>query len=491
MTLVSKGPGAAARERLGHPVIDADGHIIEHRVALDAFLREEGLANGFAELATAFARPSSAEEAVRLRVIRSPWWALPAANTRDLASAIMPSLLYSRLDELGIDFAVLYPSVGVTFPHLGIEDHRRAACRALNNYLAEIFAGLEDRMTPAAVIPMYTPDEAIEELDHVVGTLGLKAVVIGSYAARVIEGDLPPGTDATWLDTFGLDSAYDYDPFWARCVQLGVSPATHSAGMGWGSRRSISSYMYNHIGHFAAAAEALAKSLFFGGVTYRFPGLRVAFLEAGSAWATGLYADLAGRWDKRNIDAIRRYDPALIDREELACLFTALRRRVSPLRSGGRDRPGSVRADRRVRRVLHHPAFRRPRSLCPELLLRRRGRRPADGTRLQHRPQPPRCPAPGDVQFRRGALGRPGHASGRGRCVRAPRWGSDGLCGVPGLYVRQRGAALRRVELPVLRRDLGRGRCRRPHPRRRRLAEVTPEPVPDGIDPHLDELAAT
>lgn len=321
MILIDQAPGAAARERLEHPVIDADGHIIEHRPALDSFLRQAGIANGFAELAIQFAPASSAEEGSRLRKIRGPWWSLPASNTTDLATAIMPKLLYSRLDELGIDFAVLYPSVGVTFPHLAVEDHRRMACRALNNYLAEIFAGLEDRLTPAAVIPMYTPEEAMEELDYVVGTLGLKAVVIGSYAARVIEGELPPGTDATWLDTFGLDSVYDYDPFWARCVEVGVSPATHSSGMGWGSRRSVSSYMYNHIGHFAAAAEALAKSLFLGGVTYRFPRLRVAFLEAGSAWATSLFADLVARWEKRNIDAVRRYDPASIDRAELKRLF--------------------------------------------------------------------------------------------------------------------------------------------------------------------------
>ena len=70
-------------------------------------------------------------------------------------------------------------------------------------------------------------------------------------------------------------------------IALGAEDQTiQPTGQGWGSRRSVSSYMYNHIGHFGAAAEALAKSLFFGGVTHRFPKLRVAFLEAGAAWAT-------------------------------------------------------------------------------------------------------------------------------------------------------------------------------------------------------------
>ena len=50
--------------------------------------------------------------------------------------------------------------------------------------------------------------------------------------------------------------------------------------MGWGSRTSISNYMYNHIGHFATAGEALCKALFMSGVTRRFPILKFAFGNA-------------------------------------------------------------------------------------------------------------------------------------------------------------------------------------------------------------------
>ena len=87
------------------------------------------------------------------------------------------------------------------------------------------------------------------------------------------------------MDNLCLDSEHDYDPVWAKCVELGVAPTFHSAGMGWGSRTSISNYMYNHIGHFGAAGEALCKAMFFGGVTRRFPKLRFAFLEGGVGWA--------------------------------------------------------------------------------------------------------------------------------------------------------------------------------------------------------------
>ena len=90
-------------------------------------------------------------------------------------------------------------------------------------------------MTPAAHIPMHTPDEAIAELEHAVGELGFKAIMINGLIHRPIGA----GTDAAehdpklpnWgsgsgerLDCLGLDSAFDYDPFWRRCVELRVVP---------------------------------------------------------------------------------------------------------------------------------------------------------------------------------------------------------------------------------------------------------------------------
>ena len=43
---------------------------------------------------------------------------------------------------------------------------------------------------------------------------------------------------AFWLDQFGLDSAHDYDPVWARAQELGVSIAFHSGFIGMTPYRS-------------------------------------------------------------------------------------------------------------------------------------------------------------------------------------------------------------------------------------------------------------
>ena len=154
--------------------------------------------------------------------------------------------------------------------------------------------------------------------------------MFGGPIARPVPGLDAPLRVARWLDTLGVDSVYDYDPVWAKCVELGVSPTFHTASMGWPTHSSPSSYVYNHIGMFATAGETLARSLFLGGVPHRFPTLRFAFQEGGVAWAASLYAALISHWEKRNRDAIGHYDPSTLDRELLTEPLRAVRERRVP-----------------------------------------------------------------------------------------------------------------------------------------------------------------
>src|SRR5215510_8803139 len=176
----------AIHARLTHPVLDADGHWIEFEPAAMEYLHKVGgdkLVERYKKVANQFgnkkwARLSSAERRER-RMLQPGWWGVPTKNTRDRATAMLPKLLYERMGELGLDFAVLYPTSGALFaPFLRDEEVRRAACRAFNMYTADQFHGLGDRLTPAAVIPMHTPQEALEELEFVVKTLGFKIVML-------------------------------------------------------------------------------------------------------------------------------------------------------------------------------------------------------------------------------------------------------------------------------------------------------------------------
>jgi predicted TIM-barrel fold metal-dependent hydrolase len=320
------------RRSLDHPILDSDGHHVEYQPAVfDVLARVGGTAmvdryKKWVEENSLFAwYGMTPEERTDNRVVRPPWWGIPMKDARDRATVIFPKLLHERMDELGLDFSVIYPTWGLMVGNVGDEEIRRAACRAMNIYSAEVFAPYSDQMTPVAVIPNVTPEEAIEELDFAIGELGLKSIVMNGYVARTIPaaGRLGPAgaRHGFWLDTLGLDSAYDYDPLWQRCVELGVNPTFHSGGMGWGSRNSISNYVYNHIGHFGAAGDATCKSLFLAGVTRRFPQLRFAFLEGGVAWACSLYSDLIGHWEKRNLEALENYNPANLDPDAFEALF--------------------------------------------------------------------------------------------------------------------------------------------------------------------------
>ena len=66
-------------------------------------------------------------------------------------------------------------------------------------------------------------------------------------------------------------------------MELGIAPTFHSASSNQGLRLSPTNFVYNHIGHFAAAGHATAKAIFLGGVTRRFPELRFASSKAVSA----------------------------------------------------------------------------------------------------------------------------------------------------------------------------------------------------------------
>ncbi len=243
------------------------------------------------------------------------WWGWQTAAVRDRATAHLPALLYERLDELGIDFTILYPSMALGYFEVTDEELSSVLCRAVNRYHARLFEPYRDRCTVGALIPMNTPAQAVAEAEYTVRELGAKSVLVAGYARRPV----PAG--GYRLDMFGLDSEYDYDPLWAACVDLGVAPVVHSALQQHHVTRSISNYVYNHVNGLAAAHESLCKSLFLDGVTFRFPELRIGFLEGGVAWACALFAGLVGHWEKRNRDAIDELDPDRLDVDALLGYF--------------------------------------------------------------------------------------------------------------------------------------------------------------------------
>src|SRR4029450_93209 len=129
------------RASLKHPIIDADGHWAEFAPLMREEFRRIGGDAAVEALAMASARiPNSLNMSVaerrRRRIGQEAFWFLPTKNTLDRATAMMPRLLYERLDDLGLDFCVIYPTAGLGYYRLPPERLGRGLCRAYNRFTA-------------------------------------------------------------------------------------------------------------------------------------------------------------------------------------------------------------------------------------------------------------------------------------------------------------------------------------------------------------------
>jgi predicted TIM-barrel fold metal-dependent hydrolase len=306
-TQVKSSPAADIRGRLSHPVVDGDAHVIECEFAICDFLRQVAGPD--------MARRYEESKTRRISSVRhkQTWWNSPSGpHTIDRATVMLPRLYRERLDEAGIDFAVVYTTEGLGAMHVADAEMRQALHRALNTMYADMFSGVKDRLTPSAVIPMHTPEEAVAELEYVVNTLKLKTVTVNTEIRR--EGQLASPA---------IDQGHAYDPVWRKLVDLKLSVACHNRSQGVGtSRGSPSNYIFNHLGGFAQGSDFFCRALIFGGAAQRFPTLRFGFLEGGVGWGAQLYNSLFEYWEKRNAKQLEaNLDPEKVDLDLLVNMF--------------------------------------------------------------------------------------------------------------------------------------------------------------------------
>src|SRR5262249_8508167 len=297
---------ASIRAQLGHPVIDCDGHWFEPIPIFLEYLRDVGGPGAVDEVRALWRRTdewyrSTWQERQHKRLRRRIWWGV-TANTRDKATALLPALLNERLPELGIDFAIIYPSFGLTINSIPQDELHGYAARAYNKMTADAFRPYRSRLAPVAILPARTPAEAIAELDYAVVKLGYRVIMLRGNQERVIPA-AAEGIDAHkaewYCDNIALDSPYDYEPFWQRCEELGVAVTQHSGSPRWQDRASISNFTYNHVGHFAEANHAFARGVFLSGLVRRHPRVNFGCMEGGVSWGCQMYLDLIEQWEKR------------------------------------------------------------------------------------------------------------------------------------------------------------------------------------------------
>ena len=151
------------------------------------------------------------------------WWGWGTENTRDRATAHLPALLYERLDEFGIDFTILYPSMTLSYLEIHDDELDRAAVsrrEPLRSRTSSRPPRPHDRRRAGT-------DARPEDGDRRARVRGPRARLQDRGVRRPRAPFDRKPTVAYRLDTFGVDSAFDYDPLWAKCVELGVAPVFH------------------------------------------------------------------------------------------------------------------------------------------------------------------------------------------------------------------------------------------------------------------------
>ena len=266
------------RAELDHPVIDADGHIIEFLPLLRDLVADEAggaVADRFDALAgSAAVRRSLDDETKRAHALAGrvggpaqPQHARP--GHRDAARAPVRTTRRAR-DRLRASSTPRWGS---------------PSWRSTTRSSGAPWPGPATGTTPTPTAPRRPaatrrgdpdlhPEEAIAELEYAAGELGLKGFLFGGLVCdrswsrdrrpRRVLGRRPRPRQRLRLR-----------PALAPLRRAGRLPHLPLHRDGFGSRTSPTSYVANHIGNFAAGGEAVCRSLFFGGAMSRFPELRV------------------------------------------------------------------------------------------------------------------------------------------------------------------------------------------------------------------------
>lgn len=170
------------------------------------------------------------------------------------------------MDEIGLEYAVLFPTTGQRIGRLVDRDYAVGAARAYNDWLAESYLKRDSRFKGIGLLPMHDPEAALEELRRAYTELGMCGLLFPATGVHLNLGAKP-----LW-------------PLYAEAARLGCPVVVHGGGH-WdlGMDTMNVSTGANALGHPMSLAIAMAEMVF-NNLFERFPGLQVAYLEGGPLW---------------------------------------------------------------------------------------------------------------------------------------------------------------------------------------------------------------
>ncbi len=193
----------------------------------------------------------------------------------------------TRLDEQGLDAAVLYPTVGV-----GVEEALRAdipaimaSLHAFNRWLEDDWGyAYQNRLFAVPMISLADPDAALDEVNRVI-----------DCGARIVLLRPAPVPGRSGPRSLGHPS---HDKVWARLEEANIPITFHASDSGynrmaaeWGVPTALESFKPNVFAKILTADRAIfdaMASLLVDGVLARHPNLRIISIENGSNWVRPL-----------------------------------------------------------------------------------------------------------------------------------------------------------------------------------------------------------
>jgi predicted TIM-barrel fold metal-dependent hydrolase len=210
------------------------------------------------------------------------------------ASVYDPKERLRAMDEAGIDYAVLYPTIAGTggegFGGIADPELELACVQAYNDWLVEEWVATSDRFIAQCIVPLFPIAAAVSEIRRAV--------------ARGHRGVIYPSVPMELRNVPHINEAA-YDPLWATCQELQVPICFHAGASSAIQIPAYEGYSPALAGAFQAitrpaSSVSVLVNLLISKILMRFPQLKVVLAESGLGWAAYLleYTDYQATGDQ-------------------------------------------------------------------------------------------------------------------------------------------------------------------------------------------------
>jgi uncharacterized protein len=196
------------------------------------------------------------------------WADIPAVITD-------PARRAAAMEEQGVDYAVLYPSVagiaGETFGRIEDPELELACVRAYNDWVLETWAAASPKFIAQCIVPLSSFELMEAEIRRSIAK-GHKGVIVPGIPDQVRKG-------APHINDHG------YDPVWRSCEELGVPVSFHAGVVPSMELEPYAGYPPAVQAAFKAitrpaSGTAMLSNILISGILERFPKLKVVFAES-------------------------------------------------------------------------------------------------------------------------------------------------------------------------------------------------------------------